>query len=38
MKNTEIKIIASEDECIVDDECNFALSAKLPYSTKQFKN
>ena len=38
MKNTESKNSIQEDECIVDDDINSVTSAKVPYSTKQFKN
>ena len=38
MKNTESKNLIQEDECVVDDDINLVASAKLPYSTKQFKN
>ena len=38
MKRKEINIKVHEDEWIVDEDWNNVASAKIPYSTKQFKN
>ena len=38
MKNQELTDKIQDDECCIDEEWNNVASAKLPYSTKQFKN
>ena len=38
MSNEENNKEIWEDECIVDEDSNSVVSAKLPYSTKQLKN
>ena len=38
MKNQELTDKIQDDECCIDEEWNNVAFAKLPYSTKQFKN
>ena len=38
MKNKEIKANTLEDDCVLGEDCNNIVSARIPYSTKQFKN